>query len=249
MEGADAYAWVAPAESRLESMSPDGSVVLLNTGSAYSGGSLKVAAKNVCATSGERLKELISAPLKPVNIYGPDAVKKFQAGLIFSVDPVPGVAYTWTVPGNAKIVSGQNSSSITVNWGGGPGNVIAKAYNSCATSAGKVLYVSIANGASGNSIGREGTQRIVSPHITPAFLIYPNPARDIVRIIFESPVRGKFTLRITDITGKQMLMQTGLAVRGTNTLKMNISHMKSGVYIVSLFKDNDPVKTTKLVVD
>lgn len=63
----------------------------------------------------------ISMPPPPVT--GPTDVCEGQTGAVYSVTPVAGATYNWTVPAGATIVSGQGTSSITVNFGSSGGQV------------------------------------------------------------------------------------------------------------------------------
>ncbi|MFZ1527730.1 MAG: S8 family serine peptidase [Ferruginibacter sp.] len=71
------------------------------------------------------------------SITGNNAVCGVQNGIVYSIAAVSGASsYTWTVPAGASIVSGQGSTSITVNYGPGAlsGNVSVAASNgSCQT--------------------------------------------------------------------------------------------------------------------
>ncbi|QNF31725.1 DUF11 domain-containing protein [Adhaeribacter swui] len=88
---------------------------------------------NVCA-NGEPLVVRVKvnqAPVLPEAINGPLA---FCAGSeqTFSVAPVAGAAtYTWSVPANWQIRSGQNTTSITVIVGTNPGTVSVSIANTC----------------------------------------------------------------------------------------------------------------------
>jgi hypothetical protein len=63
----------------------------------------------------------ISMPPPPIS--GPTDVCEGQTGAVYSVTPVAGATYNWTVPAGATIVSGQGTSSITVNFGSNGGQV------------------------------------------------------------------------------------------------------------------------------
>ena len=57
-------------------------------------------------------------------IYGQEAVCSNQANVNYSVDPVAGaITYNWVVPAGASIVSGQGTSSITMNFGSSFGDI------------------------------------------------------------------------------------------------------------------------------
>ncbi len=71
-------------------------------------------------------------------INGPAGVCKSQAGVVFSVDALAGATtYTWTVPAGSTLVSGQGTSSITVNFSAtqAAGNICVTASNACSSSA------------------------------------------------------------------------------------------------------------------
>src|SRR5206468_4052618 len=51
-------------------------------------------------------------------ISGASTVCAGQSGVAYSISAVSGATtYNWTVPGGAFVVSGQGTTSITVNWG------------------------------------------------------------------------------------------------------------------------------------
>lgn len=52
-----------------------------------------------------------------INITGPSAVCENETGVVFTVPTLANTTYAWTVPTGASIISGQGTSSITVNFG------------------------------------------------------------------------------------------------------------------------------------
>jgi beta-glucanase (GH16 family) len=69
---------------------------------------------------------------KKPHITGNRTVANQATGQVYSVgNGGPGASYNWSVPAGASIVSGQGSSSITVNWGTTGGNVTAIVGTSC----------------------------------------------------------------------------------------------------------------------
>lgn len=69
------------------------------------------------------------------------------AGVTYSINPVSSAtAYVWTPPNGATIVSGQNTTSIVLNWGtAAPGlaNLSVRAANACGTSADRTTQFDI----------------------------------------------------------------------------------------------------------
>ncbi len=59
-----------------------------------------------------------------VSISGNEFLEPQQTNAVFSASNIVGASYLWQVPSDATIVSGQGTSSITVNWGETEGDVI-----------------------------------------------------------------------------------------------------------------------------
>lgn len=53
----------------------------------------------------------------PVTIIGDKSVAAYEAGVAYSTPEIEGATYTWTVPSDAVIVSGQGTPSIIVTFG------------------------------------------------------------------------------------------------------------------------------------
>jgi autotransporter-associated beta strand protein len=88
---------------------------------------------------------VIDTPSTPGAISGSASVCHDTSGVIYSITAVSSAStYTWAVPGNGSIVSGQGTTSITVDWGAaGTGSITVHAQNSCGTSADRSLSVTV----------------------------------------------------------------------------------------------------------
>ncbi len=66
-------------------------------------------------------------------LEGPDRVGESESGVVYSVvgESGSGSSYSWSVPSGATIVSGQGTSSITVDFGTSSGDVSVVLANSC----------------------------------------------------------------------------------------------------------------------
>lgn len=143
---ATSYTWIKPAGSNIVSTTGGGTQVVINIPAAFNTDSVSVIANNGCGSSGATVKQLTAVPAKPSAISGPVSVMPVQTGLGYSVTPVAGLTYTWTVPGAAIITAGQNTASITATWGVTTGNVVAKAVNNCGSSNNSILSVTPVGG-------------------------------------------------------------------------------------------------------
>ena len=66
------------------------------------------------------------------SLSGDNLVDHMESGVTYQVDNLPsGSSVSWTVPAGATIVSGQGSSTITVDWGAAGGTVTATPSNDC----------------------------------------------------------------------------------------------------------------------
>lgn len=83
----------------------------------------------------------ISSPAPPVS--GPTILCQGQAGVVYSITPVSGATYNWTVPTGATIVSGQGTASITVNFGSSGGQVCVTVNAPCVQPTPSCLSVTM----------------------------------------------------------------------------------------------------------
>ncbi len=82
-------------------------------------------------------------PEQPSEISGETTVAPGSEGLIYEVDEMPNVWYSWSVPEGWEITDGQGTYSITVSSGMEPGNISVVAVNDCGESLPSILPVDI----------------------------------------------------------------------------------------------------------
>jgi uncharacterized protein (TIGR02145 family) len=83
------------------------------------------------------------SPDTPTVISGETSVPVGSEGLIYTVEDVPGVVYSWSVPESWSISSGQNSHAITVSAGHSGGEISVQAGNACGQSSARTLAVDV----------------------------------------------------------------------------------------------------------
>lgn len=89
------------------------------------------------------LLTVLTAPSSPGPVGGPSTVCKDSTST-YEVAAVPGaISYSWTVPGDATIVSGQNTPVISVLWGSVSGVVSVIVGNECGNSPPSTLNVTV----------------------------------------------------------------------------------------------------------
>jgi hypothetical protein len=78
--------------------------------------------------------------------------------------------------------------------------------------------------------------------------IYPNPVTTNTNVRFTETAAGPYSIRITDLLGREVLTETGEAVTGENIHKPNLAGMPKGLYTF-LLNDGAGVRVTKFVVE
>jgi hypothetical protein len=89
------------------------------------------------------LIRVIHTPITPGAINGPLQLCDDSIA-VYSVQTVPdATSYSWMVPSDAQILSGQNTPSITVHWGSSGGIISVIAGNKCGNSNPTVIEVTL----------------------------------------------------------------------------------------------------------
>jgi hypothetical protein len=143
VSGATSYLWSVPAGANVVSGQGTESIVV---DFGVTSGNVSVTASNSCGTSASStLAVTINlAPSVPGSITGSTSLCQNATSNAYSIAPVSGAtSYSWSVPAGATIASGQNTTSVVVDFGVTSGNVSVTATNSCGTSASSVLSITL----------------------------------------------------------------------------------------------------------
>lgn len=140
---AGSYNWTVPANASIISGQGTTSInVLFNSG--YLSGNIGVTASNCTGASAARtLSTSLSAkPTAPAAINGVTTV--CTGNYTYSIAAVTNAtSYSWSLPANASLLSGQGSTSIVVSYTGSfvSGNISVTASNCAGTSTAKTLAI------------------------------------------------------------------------------------------------------------
>jgi hypothetical protein len=66
------------------------------------------------------------------------------------------------------------------------------------------------------------------------FVLYPNPAKDMLYCQVGAAVGGKYVLQLTDVQGKVLQTQEVSLSEGVTTLSFNVSGLAAGVYFITV---------------
>jgi hypothetical protein len=217
--GASSYTWSVPANASI--ISGQGTTsVSIQFDPAYYSGDIGVTADNACGVSPVKLRTINAYPAKVPSITGNVAPCANSTGNPYSATPVPGAtSYVWTAPPTGSIASGQNSASVTIDFGPTDGIISVSPFNACGNGYTTNLRVIFGCRLAGES-DLTGENNLA---------IYPNPAIDVITIDlnrFVEPVN----VIITDVTGRiVMSYQSGNA---EELNEINISELTPGLYVV-----------------
>ena len=115
--GATQYLWTVPAGATITGGQGTAAVTISFSGS-FSGGNICVTTSSSCGTGNPSCLAVSGSPLAPGAITGPVQVCKKQKFVSYSIQPVTGAStYTWTVPPQSMIVTGQGTTGILVVFG------------------------------------------------------------------------------------------------------------------------------------
>ncbi len=198
-----------------------------------------------------------SVPATPGSISGPVSVCANQNNVNYSIAAVTAAtSYTWTVPAGTLIRNGQGSKSIKVRFGTTGGNITVKANNACGSSAIRSLAVAVtcpgpsdniptSNFSSTNSPGTE----IYIP-LNPELNIFPNPFKNNTTVRFRIPESGNTDIRISDITGKELMVLFNGKAEAGNIYNVTIdgSRYSTGIYLLTLKTEKGERITRKLII-
>ncbi len=183
-----------------------------------------------------------TAPAQPSVVTGPVNVPSGQKGVYFSIIPVAGVTYAWTLPTGAVIDSGQGGNKIKVDWGSTGGNISVIAINSCGSSPARTFTV----GVTGlTAVGGINTDNVVAAN--KGVKLFPNPASTTATLQFTSKAAVKYAITILDGDNNVMEVKSGVSVVGTNVVKINAANYAKGVYYITIIDKENGQRSVEFV--
>jgi Leucine-rich repeat (LRR) protein len=74
--------------------------------------------------------------------------------------------------------------------------------------------------------------------------VYPNPAKTNATISFNAD--GKYTITVSNVSGKILQTKTGVANKGRNTIQLNVSNYAGGMYLITITDEKSKKQTIRL---
>jgi hypothetical protein len=181
----------------------------------------------------------LTAPAKPVGITGPTSASSKQTGVVFSVtNSISSTVYTWSVPSDATIVSGQGTPSITVTWGVTAGSVTVSAGNVCGNSVAFTSKIALATSLSATATTLPGNDEIT---------LMPNPVKDVATVRFSTATSGSYSIMISDVNGKILMTRKNTSFPGINLERFDVANFPAGMYLITLIDQTGTRRTLKMI--
>ena len=234
--GATSYFWSATNGATVSS--PNGlTAVSIDFPASFVTSTVSVVAVNSCGNSSPQTKVVTGAAGQPGLITGSQAVCN-GALEPYSTSGASGAnSYIWSVPGDAFILSGQNSASVQVLWGASSGNVSVYSQNDCGASTTRSLNVSVVC-----------RQAQVSGTTLLNASLFPNPTGGNTTVKFEAPTAGSYQVSLVDVTGRVISSETVNALEGINMHELDLTGFTKGLYLVRLERTGEPLQMLKLTI-
>lgn len=134
--GATGYIWTLPVGATIVAGNNTNVITVDYSPTALPGDISVYATDGTCTSISSPLLavNVIPLPVQAGAINGLQVICEGSTGITYSITPIPGVTdYSWTIPTGAVITSGQNTSSIVVDYpiGSSSGNITVAGSNSC----------------------------------------------------------------------------------------------------------------------
>ena len=89
---------------------------------------------------------------------------------------------------------------------------------------------------------------IVHPFDLGNLTVYPNPAKDRVRIKLENDSMGEISISLSDVTGRKLLDEPHQKLDHVLESTMNLSSIAAGMYILTV-QDGGGIRSKKIIVE
>ena len=164
----------------------------------------------------------------------------------FSIPAVVGATnYVWTPANGAVIVSGEGTTSVTVDFSAVPTattstKLTVAARNVCNVSS-AIKSITLASTACPVVVKMaEPTSSVVS--------IYPNPTRDNFTLELTASELSEMSMTIYNINGAMVRAKNVQLTEGNNVINEDVSSLSSGIYFVQIYNASNGETVVKKLV-
>lgn len=96
---------------------------------------------------------------------------------------------------------------------------------------------------------RIGQSQVATTESKESLNCFPNPARDILNITYESKIDGQVSIRVMNMVGQVMSVNDLFVTKGQNTHQLDLNDMTSGTYIMVIENEESSVSQRFVIID
>ncbi len=240
---ATSYRWTLPSGAKGTSTQ---NRITVEFGKNFSGGNICVTPVNACGAGPSICRPIMvlnTPPKGALQITKPAAPRVSGS---YSVVPIPGATYTWSVSGSkAIIVSGQGTSEIHLKVlpGFTRANLSVRASNCEGKGSERTLVIQAQQNSSDDDDDDKTTDLSKMMPETPVS-IYPNPSNG--RFTLNTPSLKRYAVLEVNSEDGRLVYRTQIPAHTTQSTINLPKQTSSGVYYLRLLTENG-VKTMRLV--
>ncbi|WP_417612630.1 PKD domain-containing protein, partial [Owenweeksia hongkongensis] len=188
--------------------------------------------------------------------YGSTACSNTRVPVNLTIGSDTAVAAFTATPGAGGIMNFDANATVNGDhyaWDFGDGNMgtgVSTTHNYAASGNYTVtLTVSDSTGCYSTSVADTTfsvTISLTENALDKSMVIYPNPTRGQVKLSFDSFGSGSATIRVLDLSGKEMIVETLDNLNGKVETELNIGKLADGVYMIEVSAED--LKTVRRLV-
>jgi hypothetical protein len=143
---------------------------------------------------------------------------------------VGATTYDWDFGDGNTGTGAVTSHTYTTN---GSFTVVLTVTSSCGTTTTTQTVITAGIGVAENALGR-------------SLLVYPNPATDVVKVSFESFDGANATVRVVELSGKEVFKVEANNINGSFNQELNLAKLAKGVYLLEVYSGE--LKATRKLI-
>ena len=247
--------------------------VLVTFPNEFKDGYVTVSTCNACGSSSTAELFVTSVPSTPIWKTPPPVSACPGSCYVFNIDNVQDAkSWTYTAPAGAIIRSPGAAGSgnpitttvsiATICFPNGfiSGEVTIEANNDCGHSDPLVYSINscrntessstVVNANPNNKLANSGSNESVNiSEALTSLSAYPNPTNGITTVSFYSNQSAKYSFKVVDIIGKEIINENISASEGYNVKEINLENISKGLYLISIQTEGSRMQTLRLVVE
>jgi PKD repeat protein len=157
-----------------------------------------------------------------------------------------------TIDGQNKFAVVEPKDGIEYEWDFGNGTILKGAEVTYDFPTDGVYEVKL-KAASGLDFSELSQQVVVMNSVTGTTIInkseigiYPNPAKEMLKINFGNPLEGNIYLEILNLTGRRVSTQQ-MKTSGTSQIELSVNQLKKGIYFLRISSGNILITNSKFI--